>query len=319
MTKLDFPDTPTTGQTFGSSGTVWRWDGTRWGSTAGAAGERGQVAFAQSVTDQGGFGPNVTYDISGLAVTYNVTAGRRYKITGKIMASTPVAGDIAQFIIADGTGQAVNGVNFPLQLANSGYSAVAEHVYTSSHTGTQTIKLRYNAGGTGTHTVKSRTDYPSYVLVEDITYEAGAGGPVTDINTLPKGLLAHAYGPDTTGGFNIISTPMQISGLMITPTLYAGRIYRVRTSITAQAGPAAAHIYVIVGDSVNTIFSQAMITRQANEYATLACDYTFKATTYQPNRAFLGLISASQASAYIGGTLKAWLTCEDLGTIGTIS
>lgn len=35
MAALDFPDTPAVGDTYGSAGVTWRWDGARWGVAPG--------------------------------------------------------------------------------------------------------------------------------------------------------------------------------------------------------------------------------------------------------------------------------------------
>jgi hypothetical protein len=47
---LDFPASPTTGQTFSSGGVTWTWDGAKWVATGGRAGKRVLRTFTASGT-----------------------------------------------------------------------------------------------------------------------------------------------------------------------------------------------------------------------------------------------------------------------------
>lgn len=177
MTKLDFPDTPSTGQQFGSAGTVWRWDGTRWGSTAGAAGARGAVAYAQIVANIGGY-TNTLLDVYGCNVTFNTIAGRMYKVTGELFSYSSVAGDWCGLVITNESGSALQSTSTYLAAATTGVKSHVEIVFTASATGSQVLKLMYQrSSGSGTHTIYAGPTFPSFILVEDITYEAGSSGP----------------------------------------------------------------------------------------------------------------------------------------------
>jgi hypothetical protein len=47
---IDFPNSPTNGQTFSTGGRTWTWNGTTWDQTAGAQGPAGDWTTAQSVS-----------------------------------------------------------------------------------------------------------------------------------------------------------------------------------------------------------------------------------------------------------------------------
>ena len=175
MAALDFPDSPATGDLYGSSGTVWRWDGARWASTAGASGARGRVAYAQITASQTGVGASFV-DIGGLSVTWAAYPDRVYRITASMETSSNVAGDTTLMRITDPAGvQVTRGVEQTVSAAWP--TTTTASVIETGRSGYNTRKVQVQrAGGTGTVAVGAAPDYPAFILVEDITYEAGTSG-----------------------------------------------------------------------------------------------------------------------------------------------
>ena len=86
MAALDFPDSPIVGDTYGSSGTVWRWTGDRWASTSGIGGSRGIVARPGTLLNSMfPVSANVVTAVTP-AVSFTFKAGRTYRCTLKIRA-----------------------------------------------------------------------------------------------------------------------------------------------------------------------------------------------------------------------------------------
>lgn len=178
MTKLDFPDTPTTGQLYGSSGTMWRFDGTRWASTAGSSGARGAVAYAQVVVNQSGIATET--NLTGMSVTWTADPSRIYRTTVRGELTATVAGDIPVVSIRTQTSASVQ--RYTQSLPSTAGTSVSVQVVESGLSGSQT---RYaslqRAAGSGTFMFGGAPAFPAYILVEDITYEAGSSGtPVGD-------------------------------------------------------------------------------------------------------------------------------------------
>lgn len=174
MAALNFPDTPAVGELYGSAGTVWRWDGARWASTAGASGARGAVAYAQVTANQGSI-TTAWVDIAGLSVTWVADPSRTYRVSVQVQEQSTVAGDPMHIGIYSGSTRAIRAsINAnSLSSAESNYAAAI----LKGLSGSVTYKAMATCGGTGTLTVAASPDIPSWILVEDITYEAGSGGP----------------------------------------------------------------------------------------------------------------------------------------------
>jgi len=172
---LDFPDTPTVGDMYGSLGTMWRWSGTMWESTSGASGPRGAVAYAQITAAQGGI--TALTDITDLRVTFQANPARTYRISGHGEVYSTVSNDIPICNIADGTSGAAIARTTDL-LGGAGYSIALDPVVIERGlSGAQIRKLQVQRVlGTGTLTFHATSTGPAYILVEDITYEAGTSG-----------------------------------------------------------------------------------------------------------------------------------------------
>jgi hypothetical protein len=169
MAALDFPDTPITGDQYGVSGPVWRWDGARWALTAGAAGARGAVAYAQITASQGSI-VGTAVDVTGLSVSWTASSSRTYRTTVHLVASSTVQNDDFNAFITDAAGtQKQFHLNPYLDPSTS--SGMEFSVVETGLSGTITRKVRAVRGaGTGTITLYAAATAPSFILVEDITY-----------------------------------------------------------------------------------------------------------------------------------------------------
>lgn len=183
MTKLDFPDTPAVGDLYGSSGTVWRWDGARWGSTAGAAGARGRVAYAQIVANQSGFTTTAT-DVGGLSVTFIADPARTYRTTVYFRWSSSAVNTQIQMAVNDGAGVQKGRTQDYLPTTAMSVTGIVQTVETGA-SGAQTRKATLAVVLGGTVTVEATTASPAYILVEDITFEAGTSAAYPPPTVLP--------------------------------------------------------------------------------------------------------------------------------------
>ena len=175
---IDFPNSPTVGQVVSSpNGTAWRWTGSTWvlGTAASAGGARGTVAYAQVTTGQTGIG-SATVDIAGLSATWTASPNRRYKTTAYIAPSSSVAGDeFLAFIQDAGAGiiQTASAPHTETSVSTNLEFSVIETGLSGSITRKVTIR---RAGGTGSLALFAAPTAPAFILVEDITYDAGPGG-----------------------------------------------------------------------------------------------------------------------------------------------
>lgn len=107
-------------------------------------------------------------ELTGLSLAVTVPAGRRVRVTGRILASSTVATDRMDLQIRKAGVQAQLGINYP-EIASGIVSLSTEFVDTPS-AGTHTYALYLNrATGSGNLTAYGGSDYPAYILIEDIT------------------------------------------------------------------------------------------------------------------------------------------------------
>lgn len=173
MAAMDFPNSPTVGDLFGSTGTVWRWDGARWVSTSGPSGARGVVGYVTKTSGTVGLSPTVT-DITGLSVTFNAQIGRLYRISAFCGAVTVVGSTQVVMAIKEGATQLAE---FVTQSPNSNGDSQFPTAIVTFSTGVHTIKATGILGAGGAGNAFFSAGSPGFLLVEDITYEAGATGP----------------------------------------------------------------------------------------------------------------------------------------------
>lgn len=178
MTALDFPNSPTVGQTYapGGGALTYLWDGTRWRlSGSSTPSPSGMMGYSYITGNIAGYGTTMI-DVYGLTITFNAVAGRTYKVSGEIFAQCNTAGTIAQMSLVNGAGATLNLSNWALQLAANSYKGHIEHVFTASVSASTTVKLMFCVTA-GTGTVVAGPAFPGFLLVEDITYQAGGGAP----------------------------------------------------------------------------------------------------------------------------------------------
>lgn len=185
MAALNFPDTPAVGDTYGSSGQLWRWNGTRWESTytqkptATATGiTRG---ISQSLTMLVGAGTVVNsgsvYTIASGTVTFQ--AGHTYRILGWIRAQLGYNQGGHQMYYSLNGGGLLAGADayHPANATNApGYSSIFHpQVYTSPTTVTGTLTWNYAPNNQYSYVSNVWGDGGSSVLIEDVTPGIDAG------------------------------------------------------------------------------------------------------------------------------------------------
>jgi len=243
---IEFPTNPTVGTLVAApNGTAWRWDGTTWllGTGTSAAGAQGKVAYAEITTSQTNISAEVV--VTGSAVTFNAVAGRTYRITGHLylICATPITA--AMLIVNAGSGLAVQSDVVRLTTANTVTKAHAEWITSSLSSGSQTFRLHARRELT-TDTISTFADpsNPGFLLVEDITLDAGPGGApfvagaglvanissgVVDVGA-GNGLTASADAIDVVAGNGTLV--VSADGVIVNPDLSVSGITAVNANIT---------------------------------------------------------------------------------------
>lgn len=180
------PTATSPGQTWFNTATgvsyVWIDDGTssQWvqfapGSGGGGAGKpRGAVAYAQITAAQGSIGAGGV-NITGLQVSWTADPTRTYRTSVRGMASSTVTNDDLNAFIVDAAGAVQYQMHLDPYLDAATSTGFDFSVVETGLSGVQTRKVQAKRVGTGTMTWYAAPNTPSYILVEDITYEAAAG------------------------------------------------------------------------------------------------------------------------------------------------
>lgn len=125
----------------------------------------GTLGYAQVTASQGSITTEV--DLTGLAVTVTVAAGRRIRISGYGLFQSTVTDDVCELRIKEGA-TLLNLWTGTVRPANINKTADA-HVILTPSTGSHTYKLTaIRNSGTGTVTFGAAATLPAYILVEDI-------------------------------------------------------------------------------------------------------------------------------------------------------
>jgi hypothetical protein len=247
---IDFPSAPAVGDIVSApSGVQWRWDGTTWLLASQGGGARGQVAYAQITATQGGFG-GTAIDVAGLTVTFNAVAGRRYKVTAELIGGASAAGEAGAFHIMTAAGAIVQTSTTYLGLASAPMK-MHQEVVVSPAAGPVTYKVQYvRTAGTSAHAVYADPQFPSFILVEDITFEAGSSAaptsalPVAQANLTALGLTGSFQAIPFTLGFNTAPTDITLDNAAGRFTVTKAGKYRASWHYTVNAAAANANAYV---------------------------------------------------------------------------
>lgn len=184
MAALDFPDSPTIGDIFGSSGVLWRWDGTRWASMSSTAGAKGVVCPIKYSTGQVSIVNNGTqYNAPAVAQSIPAKAGRTYRASASLgWTTTQQIADEGAFsacILFDGVLKSFAPVSVTSQFG-AVYSSRVEYVWTQVADATIAMTVNGNCvispSGAANGLIWSSATMPWWSIVEDITMEIGSSG-----------------------------------------------------------------------------------------------------------------------------------------------
>lgn len=127
----------------------------------------GTKGYAQVTSNQTGI--TTMTDLTGLSVTWTAVAGRRYKVTFKVLVFSTVANDDANVWLRDGSSTSLNAYGVRAVSTTHGINVSGSHVLTGLSAGSQTVKLSLQrAAGSGSVAIAAASTHPSFILVEDI-------------------------------------------------------------------------------------------------------------------------------------------------------
>lgn len=183
MAAIDFPASPTVGDTYGAPGGVtWLWDGTAWVIVGGDGGGAmaGVVAFARVTASQSLI--TAVVDLNGLSVTFQANPTHRYRTTVSILFFGTVTNDPVNLTIADAANSTKGTGAGSVHPGTASYSVSLQAVAVETGlSGSVTRKARFQrAAGSGNITMQAAGTFPAFILVEDL-------GPVTGGSTAGGG------------------------------------------------------------------------------------------------------------------------------------
>jgi hypothetical protein len=195
---LDFPDTPTVGDTYGT----WKWDGLRWVANTSVGGPRGRVAYAEVKASQSNTFVAMT-DLTGMSVAWVADPTRTYKTTVHVIPSSTVNGDQVTAYLRDAAGVYKQIAATPVLNAQTSSSLTITNVESGLSGSINRKVSALRSGGSGTITFAGDPGYPMFILVEDITYEAagtaGASGGGTETSAWIVATMGSGWAHYTSG------------------------------------------------------------------------------------------------------------------------
>jgi hypothetical protein len=121
--------------------------------------------YAQILVDSGTF--TAVTDITGLAATVTLAAGRRIRVSCQCQIASSVAGDRGAVFIREGA-TTLTAVSYELADAGSNYGNMLGVILTPG-SGAHTYKVSASRdAGSGNITAKASGTNPAWILVEDI-------------------------------------------------------------------------------------------------------------------------------------------------------
>lgn len=161
--------------------TAYDWFGTAWGVGDGSTTfnlpnhsidtlpwnkPRGRVGYATKTSSQTGI--TTVTDITGLSVTFNQVANRRYKITLDVIVSSNTNGWGGAILITDGANTQLQGRNWIApNAAVSGHLTIEYH-FTAATTASATYKGRAVFLVGGLMAVEASSIAPGFISIEDL-------------------------------------------------------------------------------------------------------------------------------------------------------
>jgi hypothetical protein len=137
------------------------------------------LAYAEVIADQTSISSIV--DLTNLSVTVTVPAGRRLRITGHAQIGNDATAGMAYGQIKEGS-TALGRWAFD-RLEASSWTISNGSIIVSPSAGTHTYKLTLEKwGGAGSIYLDAQTEFPAYILVEDITGVGVAGHTHTQLD-----------------------------------------------------------------------------------------------------------------------------------------
>ena len=149
-------------------------------------------------------------------------------------------------------------------------------------------------------------------ITPNTTFVSGAILTAAQQNNFPRGLMGYVSKSDA--NFGPFTAETDITGMSITFTGVANRLYRLSTGIVAIKNTSAGWIFITAKDGSNAIIGQNGATQVAGGYVNLGGTYVFTATGSTTIRLTAQAENAS-GTVQAGAAIRCTMTIEDIGGI----
>ena len=148
-------------------------------------------------------------------------------------------------------------------------------------------------------------------ITPNTTFVSGAILTAAQQNNFPRGLMG--YVSKTDGNFTF-SSEVDITGMSISFTGIANRLYRISTGIVAQKTTNSGTVYITAKDTSNNVLNQTGGAQTAGSDLNLSTNFVITATGSTTIRLTAQASSAS-GLVYANAFVKATFIIEDIGGI----
>lgn len=305
-TSITQPSNPYIGELIFETDTVSYkfWNGSAWVAIGAGGGGAATLGYAQSILNQNTITTEV--DLDGLSVTVTVPAGRRIRISTTSLWSTTVNENTVGVEIYEGATR-LQALREDVQ-STANFATITGAAILTPSAGSHTYKLRGAlASGTGSVSRIAAADFPSFILVEDIT---DSQTPFANPN-VPVGQLAYAQAVANQGS---ITTETDLTGLFVNISVPAGRVIRISSEVFPSSTVANDEMRLLIKEGATTLQIATLAENGANQATTIVGEVILSpsagAHTYK-----LALVRQSGTGTITnnaGATFPSFINVEDI-------
>ena len=289
-------------------------------TTSGAGGWNtawGVVASVAITTNQGGIAGGSYVDVTGMTLTFNAVAGRRYKATATFIGNASTNADWNAIRIQQGTvtlGGSQQTIN-PAGAQEAFSTVMPPREFTA---GPVTLKVTTYFGA-GVGSIPAAADLPNTFIIEDVGPAVAsatvAPTPIMQWNAAWGIVAQAAMKPSGTGIASAVATSMAVAPITI--TLRADRRYAIRGRVRALVGNSGAQIqggYALIYRDGAALADCYYVAPPGNTYTPAIIDIHIAGDGLTHTYDFLVQCNGTAATTYPDG-YGSYFLIEDVGPV----